>query len=66
MTLFDGEVKTGEILALTPESITLGKVGNYGFEEAVIPVSSIAKIEVEPASSTGSRILGVVGSVRLL
>ncbi|MBK6734135.1 MAG: hypothetical protein IPI48_11545 [bacterium] len=49
--LWTGKTITGEVTAVTDSSVTLGRVGNYGFEEHVILARDIAELKAEDRSS---------------
>jgi len=49
--LWTGRTITGEVTAATDSSVTLGRVGNYGFEEHVILARDIAELKAEDRSS---------------
>ncbi len=49
--LWTGRTITGEVTAVTDSSVTLGRVGNYGFEEHVILACDIAELKAEDRSS---------------
>jgi riboflavin transporter FmnP len=61
--LKNGASIAGTVTKVSPESVTIGKVGNYGFEEALILATEIERIEVESSSSQESIAAGVVGTV---
>ena len=43
--LHNGESISGEVLAVSEKSVTLGRSGNYGYEKDVVERSKIAGIE---------------------
>lgn len=49
--LWTGKTITGEVTAVTDNSVTIGRVGNYGFEEHVILARDIAELKAEDRSS---------------
>ncbi len=64
----NGTSITGSVIEVSSESITLGKVGNYGFEETVVLAAEIERIEIESGSLSSTVIAGVlsVAAVSLL
>ena len=44
--LYSGEVHEGEVTRVTPDSITLGKPGNHGFEETEFAMREIREVTV--------------------
>lgn len=50
ITLVSGEVITGEVTAVTTDSITVGRPGNYGMKKRTAAASEIARIEVEQST----------------
>ncbi len=63
--LKNGETITGEVVELTDEFITVGRVGNYGFELTDVVFDSIETIEVEDASKLASVGMGIFGGVTI-
>ena len=49
--LLSGKTISGEVTAVTDSSVTLGRVGNYGFEERVVLARDIAELKAEDRSS---------------
>ncbi len=47
IVLFSREFFTGIVVKISPEEIVLGKTGNFGYEETVVPVVEIASLQVE-------------------
>ena len=60
VTLWTGETVEGEIMDVEEDSLTLGKVGNYGLEETVIPAADIAFIEINEPTETANFIAAVL------
>ena len=61
--LLTGETLQGEVVRFDPEVLTIGIVGNYGFEETKILFSEIDRVEVESiakATAGPARAGGVV------
>jgi hypothetical protein len=59
VTLRTSETLDGEITAVSPDTISLGKPGNYGYTRTTIPAADIASIETEesaPAVKAAQRI----------
>ena len=44
--LHSGEVVEGEVIEVSPVAVSIGKPGNFGYQETVCARSDIAKIEV--------------------
>ena len=59
--LTSGAVHNGEVTQVSGSQVTLGRAGNYGFEETSYPISEIDKVEVESSSKVGSVLTGSVG-----
>ncbi len=62
--LRSGDVVKGEVSRVSEDSIVIGRVGNYGYEETVYSRSEIGKIEVYDPSFW-STVLVVVGVATL-
>ena len=60
VTLRTGKKVEGEVLEAGEDSITLGKVGNYGLEKTVIPVVDIVSIEISEPTELSSFIATMV------
>lgn len=50
-------------MSFDSEYLSLGRVGNYGFEETRILLSDIDRVEVEAMPKAASQSLGVVGTL---
>lgn len=48
--LLTGDILQGEVVSFDSEVLTIGRVGNYGFEETNILFSDIDQVEVESIS----------------
>jgi hypothetical protein len=64
--LRSGEDQRGEVVQLGEQSLVLGRVGNYGFQETETLYVDIVKIEVESAPQWAAVGLGVVGVTLVL
>ena len=64
--LTNGEQQTGEVIAVSPDEVTIGRPGNHGFEETVIPAARIARVEVEASSTAESALAGAAGIAMLV
>ena len=63
VTLRSGETVDGEVTAVSPDSISLGKPGNYGYTRTTIAAADIASIEAEedaPVVKAAGTALGVL------
>ncbi len=63
ITLVSGEVITGEVTAVTTDSITVGRPGNYGMKKRTAAASEIARIEVEQSTRTTNIVAITVAGV---
>jgi len=61
VVLKNGNSFKGTVTQVWPDSVSIGKVGNYGFEETVFLASEVDRIEVEKA--TDSLMTPIVGTV---
>ncbi len=52
VTLVSGEVISGKVRAVTADTITVGRLGNYGITEDSVAASEIARLEIEHSSKT--------------
>jgi hypothetical protein len=62
-TLNSGESVSGEVTAVSDSSLTIGRIGNYGLQEIVVPTSELARLEVEDQSGFGSSTVKVAALV---
>jgi hypothetical protein len=62
-TLDSGDVVAGEVTAVTDSSLTIGRAGNYGFQERVVFATELVRLEVEDRSSFASASVGAVAAV---
>ena len=53
-----GKTVSGEVMAVTDSSVTLGRVGNYGFEERTVLSREIAELKAEDPASLASTAAG--------
>ena len=51
--LRSGKTVSGEVTAVTDSSVTLSRVGNYGYEERVVLARDIMELKAEDLSSPG-------------
>ena len=63
--LLDGQQLEGTVLAVSPDTLVLGKGGNYGWHETSIATDRIASIEIREATAL-TRTMLVVTAVGLL
>ena len=61
--LKNGTSISGTITEVSAESVIVGKVGNYGFEETLILATDIERIEVESRSPMDPLMTGLVGTI---
>ncbi len=61
--LLSGETLQGEVVSFDSEYLSIGRVGNYGFEETKILLSDIDRVEVESMPKEASLSLGVAGTL---
>ncbi len=59
--LVDGEKITGDVLAVTPDGLTLGKAGNYGWQETPVAAERIDRIEIHEVTDFARAMLVVTG-----
>jgi hypothetical protein len=63
--LVSGERFEGEVVRYDAEFLTIGRVGNYGFEETAIPHAEIERVEVETISGATSLAGKVFGGLAI-
>lgn len=61
-TLRSGNVVSGEVTAVSDSSLTIGRIGNYGLQEKVVPASELVRLEIEDQSGFGSSAVGIVAT----
>ena len=66
IALRSGESVSGEVSQILDESLALGKLGNYGYEERIIKFGEVESIEVEQASGVESVVMISVAAVAVL
>ena len=69
VVLVDSVRVVGEVLAITPDTLLIGKGGNYGWEETALPLEQIVRIETRESTglTRGFMVIGaVVTAVALL
>jgi hypothetical protein len=62
IVLKSGDIVEGEVTVANSDSLVVGVIGNYGFEESVVLAADIIRIEVEANSLSGSIAAGLVGA----
>ena len=61
--LKSGEVHIGEVVQISDSEVTIGRTGNYGFEETAFRLDEIEKVEVPAGSKVASVIVSTTGIV---
>jgi len=59
--LVGGDRITGDVVDVTPDGLTLGKAGNYGWEETSIASDQIVRIEIQEVTGFTRVMLVVTG-----
>jgi hypothetical protein len=64
--LLTGETLEGEVVGFDSEILTIGRVGNYGFEETNISFTEVARVDVEAISKATGGVARAGGTVLMV
>ncbi len=64
--LRSGRATVGEVVTVDPDSLVLGRSGNFGYETESIPADRIVRIELDAGETGGSAALKVGGILGLV